>query len=276
MPEKVKSEIELKNVLENIESKLREKCYRCGEKVISLKKNDSLVRCKNKLCRKMKNIYENTIFHNVKLEKIVILKILELFMVKASNKLICYLTGVSNKTLWSLLKKLRSILVPLYYDQAEPIGGAGVVVQVDESKFGKRKYDRGHIVDGVWVLGAVEKTKERRIRLFVVENRKEQTLTSILTGNIDKDSSVHTDMWRGYSKLKDKFVQHATVNHSKNFTDPVTKVNTNTIEGEWCGIKLGVPYRGRTKDKIELYLVRYMILRESNCHPLDALIKFIF
>ncbi|KAG1435618.1 hypothetical protein G6F56_013903 [Rhizopus delemar] len=37
------------------------------------------------------------------------------------------------------------------------LGGPGVDhVQIDESKFGKRKYHRGHRVEGVWVLGLVE------------------------------------------------------------------------------------------------------------------------
>jgi len=38
------------------------------------------------------------------------------------------------------------------------IGGEGIVVEIDESKFGKRKYSRGHKVDGVWVLEIVERT----------------------------------------------------------------------------------------------------------------------
>ena len=36
------------------------------------------------------------------------------------------------------------------------IGGPGRIVEVDEAKFGKRKYQRGRIVQGSWVLGGVE------------------------------------------------------------------------------------------------------------------------
>ena len=35
------------------------------------------------------------------------------------------------------------------------IGEDGIIVEIDESKFGKRKYNRGHRVDGCWVLGGV-------------------------------------------------------------------------------------------------------------------------
>ena len=39
------------------------------------------------------------------------------------------------------------------------IGGPGIVVELDESKFGKRKDNRGKKVKGAWVFGGVERTK---------------------------------------------------------------------------------------------------------------------
>jgi len=38
------------------------------------------------------------------------------------------------------------------------LGGCDVVVGLDESKFGKRKYSKGHRVEGVWILGMVERS----------------------------------------------------------------------------------------------------------------------
>ncbi|KAF2352575.1 hypothetical protein FHG87_016671, partial [Trinorchestia longiramus] len=34
----------------------------------------------------------------------------------------------------------------------QPIGGEGIIVEADESKFGKRRYNRGHRIEGIWIL----------------------------------------------------------------------------------------------------------------------------
>ena len=41
------------------------------------------------------------------------------------------------------------------------IGGEGIIVEIDESKFEKRKFNRGHRVEGVWVVGGVERSPDR-------------------------------------------------------------------------------------------------------------------
>jgi hypothetical protein len=44
------------------------------------------------------------------------------------------------------------------------IGGPGVIIEVDETKLGKRKYHRGHRVEGVWVLAGVERSGEKNLQ----------------------------------------------------------------------------------------------------------------
>ena len=36
-------------------------------------------------------------------------------------------------------------------------GGPNKTVEIDESKFGRRKYHRGHLVKGQWVFGGIER-----------------------------------------------------------------------------------------------------------------------
>lgn len=42
----------------------------------------------------------------------------------------------------------REVVFDIMINKREKIGGVGIEVQIDESKFGKRKYNRGHRVEG--------------------------------------------------------------------------------------------------------------------------------
>jgi transposase-like protein len=85
----------------------------------------------------------------------------------------------------------------------EKIGGNGSMVEIDESKFGKRKYYRGYRVEGVWVLGLIEKIVLKRLRLLTLKDRSKITLTDLIK-NSRKDTIIYTDCCKGYYGL-DKY-----------------------------------------------------------------------
>jgi hypothetical protein len=62
----------------------------------------------------------------------------------------------------------------------EKIGGPGIIVEVDESKFGKRKCNRDHHVKGVWVIGGVESTASWSLFVSVVDDRSANTILQLL------------------------------------------------------------------------------------------------
>ena len=37
-------------------------------------------------------------------------------------------------------------------DKQETIGGNGMIAEIEQSKFGKRKHQRGHNVEGCWIV----------------------------------------------------------------------------------------------------------------------------
>lgn len=51
----------------------------------------------------------------------------------------------------------REVCLCILKQDSERIGGPGKHVEIDESKFGKRKYHRGKRVDGVWVFDEIER-----------------------------------------------------------------------------------------------------------------------
>jgi transposase-like protein len=252
---KMKSDDELKNLLEIIRNNINIKCPVCSSKGNTLKSETDRVVCSFKLCKKRFNIWSNTIFSFTKQSKILVLKVLDLWMEGLKIKHISYVTGVGRTTIWRILSVVSKLIEKNNKNLLKKIGGKDIIVEVDESKFGKRKYHRGHRVEGVWILGMVERTEARRVILLAVDARDAETLKLKLVKHVNEDSTIYSDRWRGYNKLCKNFAQHLTVNHSKNFKDPETDVHTNTIEGTWAGVKLTIPNKNRTKEKRRLICI---------------------
>ena len=73
------------------------------------------------------------------------------------------------KTISLLIDKLISVLIPSNLESPVKIGGPNIIVEIDESKFGKVKYHRCHRVGGIWIVGGVERTAEKSV-CFIIAN----------------------------------------------------------------------------------------------------------
>ncbi|GFT46991.1 DDE_Tnp_IS1595 domain-containing protein [Trichonephila clavipes] len=111
------------------------------------------------------------------------------------------------------------------------IGGVGKVVEVDESKFGERKFHKERHVEGQWVFGGVERDSGK-LFLVAVHDRTQRTLMEIIMEWIERGTKIILDCWKGYNHdvSTTEGFNHLTVNHSLNFVDPDTGAHTNTIE----------------------------------------------
>jgi transposase-like protein len=142
------------------------------------------------------------------------------------------------------------------------IGGEGVIVEVDEAKFGKRKFNRGKRVDGVWIFGLVERgSNSTRCCVIPVVNRDEETLLSKIKLFVKPGTTIYSDCWKSYSGLAALGYTHMTVNHSKGFKNKETGVDTNTIEGLWNTLRRSLPKYGTTKDMYASYMIEFMYRR---------------
>ena len=101
------------------------------------------------------------------------------------------------------------------------VGHAGCVVEIDESKFGKRTYNRG-----------IERGTNN-IFMKVVHTRDAATLFPIIQRCVKPGTQTITDEWSSYQRLSTVGFTHQTVNRSLHFVNPTTGAHTQNIEGTW-------------------------------------------
>ncbi|KAF8792308.1 putative transposase-like protein like [Argiope bruennichi] len=116
------------------------------------------------------------------------------------------------------------------------IGGVGKIVEIDESKFGKRKFNRGKGVEGKWVFGVIVRYTNDCF-FEVVPERTADVLLEIIKRRILPGNTIISDYWSSYKCLENEGFQHLKVNHSLTFEDLETGAHTNSIEGTWGAIK---------------------------------------
>jgi len=174
---------------------------------------------------------------------------------------------------WCLFfRQLIGEMVVLTHDG---VGGPGIEVQVDESKFGKRKCHRGHRIEGVWIFGGVEIADERKCFLVKVPNRNRDTLCALIKKHILPGSIIRSDGHPSYKKLDEILghcYEHEVVVHDHNLVDPVTGVHTNTIEGTWNGVKINVPVRQPAEKHVIGHLHEFMWRRQNAGRLWEALL----
>lgn len=229
-------------ILETVAESLPKECSICLRQCSLSKDGKYLLRCKRKSCRTKFNVFRNTFLAKIEIrEKWKVLRILDLWINNLNLESIIFVTGFGNDLIKKTLNLIRDIRVPKYYETIGQLGGEGVICEIDESKFGKRKYNKGRLVKGVWVLGIVERSERRKVFLIPVKERTMVTLSSIINKMVIQTSIIYTDKWKGYSRLHHDFALHESVDHSKYFMDPNTGVHTQSIEGNWAAIKYSIP-----------------------------------
>jgi len=155
---------------------------------------------------------------------------------------------------------------------SEKIGGPNKTVEIDESMFGRRKYNRGHPVKGQWVFGGVERESGRTF-LVPVPNRTADTLMTIIDAWIEPGTTVISDCWAAYRDLAARGYTHRTVNHTISFVNEEGD-HTNTIESKWGHVKAYLKSYKRPDDYV-YHFAHYMFAAKCKAEGVDEFTKFL-
>lgn len=220
-----------------------------------------------------RSVRKGTWFSNSHLKIADILLFTHFWVSECSAKYICENLSISSNTYSDWASFCREVCLKSNFSDITMLGGEGVIVEIDESKFGKRKYNRGREVKGKWVFGAIER-ESKKCSFRVVERRDQETLLPIIQQWIRPGTVIISDCWRTYSCLNDFGYRHLTVNHSKNFVDPDTGAHTNTIEGTWAAIKRKLSKRTGS-DEFDTYLHEYVWRKHHKQDVMQAFLNAI-
>ncbi|CAF4891312.1 unnamed protein product [Pieris macdunnoughi] len=90
----------------------------------------------------------------------------------------------SRATITDWYSYCREVVVTYYLENQEvkgKIGGLGKIVQIGESKFGRRKYNKRRRVEGHWVLGMIEDgSEDKRLEVCPDNVRSAEVLVPLI------------------------------------------------------------------------------------------------
>ena len=197
---------------------------------------------------KQKNKYAK----RARLSEVQLRQFLRCFAADLNACQIAQLTSLNRNTVNRYLRALRERIATLCAQHA-PVQGE---VEVDESYFGPRrvKGKRGRGASGkTIVFGLIQ--RQGRVYTEIVPDCRKATLQAVIRGQIDLDSVIYSDGWRGYDGLVDVgYGKHLRVEHRR---DEFARgpVHVNGIESFWGYAKTRlVRFRGLPKHTFHLHL----------------------
>lgn len=243
-------------------------CSHCGTINHSYKNKakPGYFRCAEKECRKDFTVTTGTLMER---SHIALNKWLMAFYLMSSSKKgisahqLHRALNVDYKSAWFLCHRIREAMRE-GVGPKNPMGGSGKIIEADETYFGSKDVIRKRTKRGKSshsskrsVLGLVE--RGGKVRMFHVERADAESVREIIVRNVSRESDLHTDESRLYTRLGTEFASHDTVIHSGGeyvrYTDKKV-IHTNTIENVFSVFKRGM--KGTYQHCGEGHLHRYL------------------
>ncbi|MEO7655607.1 MAG: IS1595 family transposase [Sphingomicrobium sp.] len=163
--------------------------------------------------------------------------------------------GVTLKTAWFMSHRIREAMRS---GDLAPMGGAGGVVEVDETYIGRKqgaKIKRGTF-HKVPVLSLIHR-ESGQSRSFVVDRANAGTIIPIVKANVDRQTYIMTDEASIYThQFRDDYLGHIRLNHRAGEYARGRHTHTNTVEGFFSIFKRGM--KGVYQHCSEKHLHRYV------------------
>jgi transposase-like protein len=172
--------------------------------------------------------------------------------------------GVTQKSAWFMLQRLRTALHNRSFGFTRKMGGPGTELEADETYIGgvtknmhkerkARLYEQGGFHGGKTAVQGILDRDARQVRAHVVPDVKRDTLQTGVLSNVKYGSTVYTDNAVGYDLLHNRFV-HDFVNHAERYVNG--RVHTNGLENFWSLLKRGL--RGTYVAVEPFHLTKYI------------------
>jgi len=208
-------------------------------------KDGKKFRCSSRFCKKDFNVLTRSVMENTKIPLSTWLAAIYLGTAHKKGISSCQLSrdlGITQKTAWFLLHRIREMVKPTDYKVLDEI------VELDETWVGgkmknKSKKIRKEIREGLRpegktpVFGMVK--RDGGVILKAVKNADNETLRPIIREHVSPNSVIVTDGATYHEGLENDFKGHVIVNHSQQ--EYVNGMyHTNTIEGVFSIMKRGI------------------------------------
>lgn len=181
--------------------------------------------------------------------------------------------GVTYKTAWFMAHRIREGMKPVA--GADPIGGAGKIVEADTAYIGKKDGKRKAPGAGGYghkrtVLSLVE--RGGKIRSFKLGSDQKHEIVGKLREHVDPASTLHTDGAQAY-RFTGAVAAHESVDHDKAYVrqGKTGVVHTNTLEGFFSVFKRGMvgTYQHCGEQHLDRYLAEFDF-RQNNREKLGC------
>ena len=196
----------------------------CGWKMGIKNKKSSLRQLEFNPCHSCQSRFANTFFDGAKIETHIILYLSIMWLARCAVKqVLTFSKKILNATVCNYYSHFCQLAANMIDDSKAKIGEPGIEVEVDESKFAKRKYHRGHCVGSKdWVLSGIEihtRPTELKKQYFavIIEDRSRTTIEPIFCQYIQEGSIVSSDFWKAYTWMGEK---ESGYTHLKVFPPP--------------------------------------------------------